>query len=450
MSLARSGDTTKVEDQERICRELCERREWAVAAGIGYPEPNGAFTDNNASAWKKNRKRPGWDAMLEAVGAGKISAIVVYHGDRLARQPYDLETLINLAEGRGVKLASPTGTRDLSNNDDLFILRIEVAAQCRESAATSRRKKNEYKRLAGKGLVRPGGGGGRAFAFEKDGVTHRPDEAAIIREAAAAILEGQSPRSVLAGLTARGVRSTAGNVMGQSGFQRTLLMPRMAGLMPDGQSRAAWEPVLDRATWESLRQVVGGHAQAGRKGSPQHLLSGIARCGCCGHALWAAQRTAAKPIYRCPPDGGCGKVSRSRPLLEEYVTGHVLGRLAAAEKMPQSLPRPGLEAEFRALTEQRAETQAIIADHSKGGRLQLLMARLDSIDRRLAELRELSGEDARARLIRAHAGITREEFRALPLQVRRSLVTACVTVTVRPASRRGPGLRTQDVDVIPR
>src|SRR5215472_2050222 len=151
MSLARFGDSTKVEDQERICRDLAEQRGWEVAE---------VWTDNNQSAWIRNRKRPGWDAMLEAVEAGKVNGIIVYHGDRLVRQPFDLETLINLAYGKSIKLASPTGVRDLSNDDDLFILRIEVAAQCRESAGTSRRKKNEYARLRRAGKVRPGGRGG--------------------------------------------------------------------------------------------------------------------------------------------------------------------------------------------------------------------------------------------------------------------------------------------------
>jgi hypothetical protein len=58
--------------------------------------------------------------------------------------------------------------------------------------------------------------------------------------------------------------------------------------------------------------------------------------------------------------------------------------------------------------------------------------------------------DARDRLLATYAGITDDEFDGLPLQVRRSLVAACVTVVVLPASKRGPGFRTEDVQVTPR
>ena len=114
--------------------------------------------------------------------AGKLDAIVVYHGDRLVRQPWDLEVLLRLARGKGVKLASPTGTRDLGNDEDQFILDIEAKMAKRESANMSRRKKGQYERMRRAGLVRSGGRGGRTFGFGSDGVTHVPGETAVVRE----------------------------------------------------------------------------------------------------------------------------------------------------------------------------------------------------------------------------------------------------------------------------
>lgn len=452
MSLAVMNDPTKVEDQARVSRDLAARLGWTIAEDRGHPEGGGVYTDNSRSAWQKTRKRPAWDRMLADVDAGRLDGIVVYHGDRLVRQPYDLETLIQLADGKGLKLAAPTGMRSLDNTDDRFVLRILVAQACMESDNTSRRRKSQYERWRREGKVRPGGRGGRAFGFRTDGVTHIPAETALIRGAAERILAGRRTSHVAAWLNEQGAVTPAGGPFTHGTVRKMLARPRYAGLMPDGASAAAWEPVLDRETWEQVRAVLEVRAAgfAFATNARRYLLSGIARCSECGSGLQIrAERNPALSGYGCVRPG-CRKVQRSARLLDDYVTGFVIGRLAAAERMPRSLPRPGMEAEFRELARQRAETEAMITDHSKGGRLQLLMARLDSIDRRLAQLRDLSGEDARARLIRAHAGITREEFRALPLEVRRSLVTACVTVTVRPASRRGPGLRTQDVDVIPR
>src|SRR5260221_532914 len=109
LSRAIDGSTEKVEDQARICHEMCARLGWDVAE---------VYSDNSLSAWRKNRKRPRWDAMLEAVEAGQLDALAVYHGDRLIRHPGDLEKLIDLADTRGIKLAAPTGVRNIDNDDD--------------------------------------------------------------------------------------------------------------------------------------------------------------------------------------------------------------------------------------------------------------------------------------------------------------------------------------------
>lgn len=449
MSLADEGDTTKVDDQERLCRITAERNQWQIAEGCGHPLPNGVYQDNNKSAWKHDRKRPAWNQMIADIEAGKISAIIVYNGDRLVRQPADLEILISMSRTRGIKIASPGGVKDLNNDDDQFVLGIEANVWRKESAATSRRRKQQYERWRLQGRVRTGGGGGRAFGFETNGLTHRQDEADVIRKAAAAVLAGQSLGSVIRELNAAGFTTTAGNTIRQASFRRTLLSPRMAGLMPDGESVAAWQPVLERGEWEAVRSVLTlNKAIPNNTSAALHLLSGIARCGIpgCGRPLWTGHNGGG-PAYKCH---GCGKVGRSEVLLDAYVSGAVVGRLARKDNPAGHAPAaPDLAREFASLTEAKSEAEAAVADPSNGQRLPLLLARLDSIDGRIGQLRELSGESARHRLLARYAGITDEEFDALPLQVRRSLVAACFEVTVLPASRRGPGFRPEDVQLTP-
>src|SRR5688572_12618277 len=111
ISLARHGDTIKVDDQEGLCRQVAAQRGWQVT-------DLHVFKDNSRSAWQRNRRRPAWDAMLAAVDDGQVGAIVVYHGDRLIRQPWDLELLLRLADDKGILLASPTGERNLDSTDD--------------------------------------------------------------------------------------------------------------------------------------------------------------------------------------------------------------------------------------------------------------------------------------------------------------------------------------------
>ncbi len=101
------------------------------------------FIDNNRSAWQRNRKRAGWDALLEAIERGELQHVIAYHPDRLMRQPADLEELLRIADEHRITLHGHAGGRNLADPDDRFILRIEVAHACRSSDDTSRRIKDK-------------------------------------------------------------------------------------------------------------------------------------------------------------------------------------------------------------------------------------------------------------------------------------------------------------------
>ena len=60
--------------------------------------------DNNRSAWQRSRSRPGWDALLEVIRAGRVRHVIVCHPDRLMRQPRDLEELPALSEEHDITL----------------------------------------------------------------------------------------------------------------------------------------------------------------------------------------------------------------------------------------------------------------------------------------------------------------------------------------------------------
>ncbi|MFF2511595.1 recombinase family protein [Streptomyces sp. NPDC058086] len=64
---------------------------------------------------------------IRAMGEGEIRRVIVYHPDRLMRQPKDLEELLSIADDKRVLLHGEANRRDLSDPDDRFILRIEVA-----------------------------------------------------------------------------------------------------------------------------------------------------------------------------------------------------------------------------------------------------------------------------------------------------------------------------------
>jgi hypothetical protein len=236
--------------------------------------------------------------------------------------------------------------------------------------------------------------------------------------------------------------------------------PRYAGLMPGGVSSAAWDPIVEREDWEMATALLdsrGGMLPAGHNAG-KYLLSGIATCGVCQRGLQVlpahTARWTGKPVkvaarYGCLR-ADCYKVFRDLALLDGYVSARVVERLShPANPVPRLPATPGLAAELRALAAEREAVEAAVADHTKG-RLPLLLARLDSLDARLAEIRELTRAGAQSRLLAVHAGMSLGDFAGKPLAVQRALVSACYKVVVLPASARGPGFRTQDVSLTPR
>jgi DNA invertase Pin-like site-specific DNA recombinase len=113
ISKARDEDQTGVDRQERLCREVAARLGLVIA-------PGGVLVDNNRSAWQRNRSRPGWNALLEAIRAGQVRHVIVYHPDRLMRQPRDLEELLTLSDEHDITLHGQANRRDLSDPDDRF------------------------------------------------------------------------------------------------------------------------------------------------------------------------------------------------------------------------------------------------------------------------------------------------------------------------------------------
>jgi site-specific DNA recombinase len=443
LSLARFGDTTKVEDQARICQEIARGRGWTVP-------PEHVYTDNSKSAWQRNRKRPGWDKMLADIEAGKFSNLVVYHGDRLVRHPADLEKLLDLADRGGMTITSPGGRRDLDVGSDRTMMRVEVAFAWQSSDDTARRKKDSFKRMAMRGIGPPAAGRyKRGFGYDTTGRIPVVAEADALREAALRVLDGEQLASIARDLTARGILSVSGVPLCYRTLKDALTRPRTAGLLTDG-TPGSWEPILDRATWEMTSAVLlsRGRAANPRPSGARYLLSGVARCGLCGRGMQSTSSASHNRGYACVPPG-CRKIRRDMALLDAYVITRVVRRLGnPSNPAPRDLTQDPVARQIMRLEERRREareTVETLADHPDAD-LGILTAALRSFDTRIAELRaQTVSDDARSRLLAAHSGITSDSFAALPLSVRRSLVRATFDVVVLPASKRGPGFNPADV-----
>ncbi|HET9254845.1 MAG TPA: recombinase family protein [Pseudonocardiaceae bacterium] len=292
ISRARDEDQTGVDRQERLCREVAQRLGLVIAAGC-------VFVDNNRSAWQRNRCRPGWDGLLEVIRAGRVGHVLVYHPDRLMRQPRDLEELLTLSEEHEITLHGQANCRDLSDADDRFFLRIEVAHACRSSDDTSRRQRDAIEDRARAG--RPHNAPRRPYGYASDGVTIIEREAVIVREIFARYLEGVPPRQIALDLGARGERTSMGNPW-QPHTVRDLLKSRhVTGIRVfrrQDYGDGDWPVIIDRGTWSEVqdRRAYRAAAQDNRA-SRFYLLRGLVMCKKCGTHM--AGNRCKEPSYMC-------------------------------------------------------------------------------------------------------------------------------------------------------
>lgn len=444
LSYAPDGSLEKVERQETDCRQVGDRIAWPVSEAH-------IFHDNNRSAWQRGRKRPGWDAMLAAIDAGEIDAIIVYHGDRLIRQPYDLERLLSISDSRGIRIASVSGTRSLDSPDDRFILRIEAAQACRESDNTSRRVRRALDDRARAGKA--GSGGRRAFGFEADGETRREDECAVLAEAVDRLLAGQSKAGVLRWMNTVST-TTLGNEWEGRSLDRVLTAPRIAGLVRRGDQlyRAVWEPIISMETWEDVRLLLRQQAEAnpypGRE--RKHLLSGGAVCPS-GHRLSTKPSGQANlRVYYCRVKGCPTPVGRNIAHLDAYVSGVVVALLGDEEFMAElEAADPSVAGEIAELERRKAAAVRQLEDLVDHPDVDagVLARSLAGFERKIRELRDRAETSDRRRLLRRMAGISREAWDDQPVDVRSSVVAATFRVTVLPTMRRGPGFDSSAVDM---
>ncbi|MDD9207132.1 recombinase family protein, partial [Georgenia sp. 10Sc9-8] len=277
ISQDRAGEGLGVDRQLKDCRAEAQRLGWTVVE---------EYVDNDVSAYNPRKKRPEYERMRMDIRDGRIDAVLVWRLDRLERQPIDFERFYQLCEETGTDLKTVYGMVDLSQGEGLFHARIYAAFAAMENDAKSIRGKRKNRERAEDG--KPHGGGSRPFGFEDDRTTHRPDEAAVIREAAARALAGESLTSLVRWLDDSGVRTVKGNGWATTTLRQLLTNPRIIGMRTHGDAapvKAVWEPIIDPTDGERLRLLLLDPARRTNRTARRYLLSGMARCGLCGEVL---------------------------------------------------------------------------------------------------------------------------------------------------------------------
>jgi len=432
--------------QTKDCQELTARRGWDV---------HRVYVDNDVSA-TSGKPRPQYLEMMAALRAGQMTALVCWDVDRLTRSPRELEDVVDLPEQHGVALASVGGDIDLATPQGRLTARIKGSVARHESEQLARRIRRKMTERAEAGAPAPHGrvayGWRREYQHDEAGrvVGSRDvvDDAAarVVRDAAAAVLAGESIRAITARLAAADAPRPTSQPWSTSTLRNLLMRERNTGLIVhQGQviGRGNWQPILDEDTHQRLRAVLCDPARRTTPASSavKYLLSGLARCGVCGgpmRVLVAGKDGRQQDAYCCQHGY---HVRRMRPPLDDLVTRIVITRLARPDAAGL-FTRPDDDT-ARQAREQAEATRArldLAADSYAAGDIDARqLARITTRLRPELDRHEQAARDASSApdLLDLAAPDIAERWEGLPLGRKRAVIDLLLDIQVMPTSSKG-------------
>ncbi|MGW0553666.1 recombinase family protein [Streptomyces sp. NPDC002926] len=442
------GDGLGVARQREDCERLAELRGWDIAK---------VYEDNDVSAFKRNVRRPEFELVLSDLEDGLIDGVVAYDLDRLARQPRDLERLIDLyGERKRRVFATVTNDVNLSTADGRTMARVMVAFANKSSHDASRRIQRKHLELARQGKS---SGGPAPYGWLKGGKQVDPEAAQHIRAAQKQLLAGVRIGTIRSDWQRRGVAHPRNGTtrLPHHLVEHMLTNPRLCGyrtyrgeilLEDDGRPvTGEWETINTVEEWEAVCAVVAERKRKdpGRSLARKYLLSGIARCGLChakirgqANKRWKPGSKAKRYSYQCSVvNGGCGQVARAGEPVDELIISLVLAeqRNTAADSRAQSAGQWQGTSELAAVEGDIAElTQAA---KTKKITVSTLLQLLPDLERLRDELKleraRFNKERHQAGSLSADVG---EDFHALPIERQQVLIMHSLSaVLIHPAGR---------------
>ena len=292
-------------------RQIADCKRYAADRGHEVVE---VLIDNDISA-SGLKRRPSYLRLREMMTDRQVDLVLVYALDRLHRSMKELVEYIDLAEKTGIGIASITGGNiNLASADGRLHAHMLGAFASAEREKTQERIKRKMRDLAEKGEWP----GRRVYGFTAEGPEIVEEEAEVIREMAARILDGETLNFVASDFERRGIGTLQSTTWRASTVRTILYSARIAGHREHRgviTHRDAWPAIIDQETHYRLRaRFAPGQGRGPKRGGPRkHLLTGLLRCGKCdGRMVFCLNGATRTPSYRCPKVQGnanCGALA---------------------------------------------------------------------------------------------------------------------------------------------
>ncbi|WP_052434874.1 recombinase family protein [Streptacidiphilus melanogenes] len=363
------------------------------AHGSWHVSSEHVFADIGVSGWSNTVKRPGYDAMMREVRAGKLDVVIVFALSRLSRKgALDVLSIIDEFRKHGTRLVSATEPwldTDPSNPVGQAILGLTAALAQQESNQKSEFITGTHAQARKRGGHVTGRApyGMRITPVLVDGVKVRklepdPDTAPIVRKMVKwTVKDRLDRREIAARLTKAKIPTPTGKSAWLVATVRGILRdPQIAGYSvepftrlekdTDGKTRrravtathgilygedgspvSLHEGIISREEWWELQMIQGHDAKAPRvrnprpEGAPTGLFTrlGILRCAVCGRPLQSNPGKGSRyAFYTCNtgPGGPLNAARHSQGVtmaqVDDVVPRMAFRRLAALDPQDQA------------------------------------------------------------------------------------------------------------------
>lgn len=374
-----------VTDQNKANLEVCERNGWLVGA---------TYTDNDRSASRfATKTREDWQRLLDDLDADSFGILILWEPSRGNRELEMWARLLNVCRRLGVliHITSHDHTYDVRKPRDWKALAEEGVDAAYDSEETSQRilrttesvalsgmphgkllygYRREYDRATG-GLLRQVIDDRQRVAIASGCVVARSgplaieefNTAAIVRECAKRVVEGQALYEIAQDLNRRGIPTPRHGLNGWQPNQvkDQVINPGYIGRrIHQGRDvgKARWDGILEEDVFNAcVAKLTDPSRRNQRDTTIKHLLSGIATCGVCSAPMRVVKNRSAL-AYSCfrkaPQIGPSFHVSRLQRRLEDWVEEVIVARLTCEDGASIWAADEASDTESRRLEEEAA------------------------------------------------------------------------------------------------